>query len=134
FDSKKNEFNKPEEVKAYHILIKGDDDKALKKIKEIKAKVTPANFKSIASKETEDPSGLKKEGTLGWFAPGRMVPEFDKVAFSQKKGTISEPVKTQFGYHLIYVEDKKAAVTKTFDQVKDQIAEENVRKRKNKEL
>lgn len=127
-------YNKPEEVKARHILIQGDDAEALKKIKAIKSKVTPKNFADIAKKETEDPSGKQNGGDLGWFSSGRMVPEFEKVAFSMKEGQISDPVKTQFGYHLIYVEDKKAAETKPLDSVKSELARMAIQKTKAQDL
>jgi peptidyl-prolyl cis-trans isomerase D len=134
YERKKSTYSKPEQVKGYHILIQGQDKKAETKIKGIRKTLNKSNFKKIASKVTEDPSGKGNEGTLGWFSKGRMVPEFEKVAFSMKKGEISQPVKTQFGYHIIYVEDKKAASTKTFNQVKKELARENIRRTKTKEL
>lgn len=137
FNRNQAKFNKPEEVKARHILVRienGDEQAALKKIKAIRSKVTRKNFKSVANKETQDPSGKNNGGDLGWFSKGRMVPEFEKVAFTQKTGSISEPIKTQFGYHIILVEDKKKAVTKTFAQVQDEIAKEFIQKKKNTEL
>lgn len=127
-------YNKPEEVKARHILIAGDDAKSLEKIKAIKAKVTAKNFNDIAKKETEDPTGKANGGDLGWFSAGRMVPEFEKVAFTMKKGEISEPVKTQFGYHIIMVEDKKAADVKTLDSVKPELARIAIQKTKAQDL
>lgn len=127
-------YNKPEEVKARHILIKGADAKALEKITAIKAKVNPKNFAAVAGKETEDESGKTNGGDLGWFGAGRMVPEFEKVAFSMTKGQISEPVKSQFGYHLILVEDKKAAETKTLDSVKSELARLEIQKTKAQDL
>lgn len=127
-------YNKAEEVKARHILIKGDDAKALDKIKALKAKVTTKNFEAIASKETEDPTGKTTGGELGWFSRGRMVPEFDAVAFKLPAGQISEPVKTQFGYHLIYVEGKKGAETKPLDAAKTELAQLAIQKTKAQDL
>ncbi len=127
-------YNKSEEVKARHILIQGDDAKALEKIKALKARVNTKNFADIASKETEDQTGKSNGGELGWFSAGRMVPEFDAVAFKMVKGTISDPVKTQFGYHLIYLEDKKGAESKTLDMVKGQLAQMAVQKTKAQDL
>jgi peptidyl-prolyl cis-trans isomerase D len=118
FTDNLSKYNKPEEVKARHILIQGEEAKSLDKIKALKAKVNTKNFAEIAKKETEDPTGKANGGELGWFSAGRMVPEFDAVAFKMNKGEISAPVKTQFGYHLIYVEDKKGAEKKTFEEVK----------------
>lgn len=127
-------YNKPEEVKARHILINGEDDKALEKIKAIKSKVNTKNFASLASKESQDPTGKSNGGDLGWFARGRMVPEFENTAFGMKKGEISEPVKTQFGYHIIYVEDKRAAETKPLEAVKAELAQMAIQKTKASDL
>lgn len=127
-------YNQSEEIKARHILIKAEDPKALDKIKAIKATVNTKNFEKIAAKESEDPSGKTNGGDLGWFAKGRMVPEFENVAFKMKPGQISEPVKTQFGYHLIYLEDKKAAQTKPLESVKSELAQMAIQKTKAQDL
>lgn len=125
-------YVKAEEVKARHILITGD--KAEAKIKELKDKVNAKNFAAIASKETQDPTGKDKGGELGWFSKGRMVPEFDDVAFKLKVGEISAPVKTQFGYHLIFVEGKKAAEEKKLESVKQELAQLAIQKTKAQDL
>ncbi len=128
-------YNQAEEVKARHILIKGENDaKALEKVKALRAKVTPANFGTVAGKESEDPTGKTNGGDLGWFSRGRMVPEFDDVAFKMAKGSISEPIKTQFGYHLIYVEDKKASATKPLAAVQNELAQLAIQKTKAQDL
>lgn len=138
FNSMKNEFNKPKRINARHILIKEDPknkSKALKTANALRAKVTTKNFATIAGKETEDPSGKgSKGGSLGWFTKGKMVPEFEKVAFDMKPGQISQPVKTSFGYHIIYVEKKDEGVTKTLDQVKDVVAKRHLQKTSRDEL
>lgn len=129
-----SQYNQPEEVKARHILIKGDDDKALAKIKSIRKKVSPSNFAKVASQETEDATGTGNGGELGWFSRGRMVPEFEEVAFKMKKGEVSEPVKTQFGYHLIYVEDKKAAKVTPLSEVREELAQMAIQRTKPQDL
>jgi peptidyl-prolyl cis-trans isomerase D len=134
YEENKAIYNKPEEIKARHILVKGDDAKNLDKLKAIKAKLNAGNFASVAGKETEDPSGKSTGGELGWFARGKMVPEFEDVAFNLKKGQISEPVKTQFGYHLIFLEDKKEAQVKTLDDVKSDLARIAIQKTKAQDL
>ncbi len=126
-------YNTSEEVKARHILIR-EDEKALEKIQKIKSRVNPKNFATIASKETEDPTGKDNGGDLGWFSSGRMVPEFEKVAFSMNQGEISEPVKTQFGYHLIYLEGKKAAQVQPLESVKPELARLSLQKTKSQDL
>ncbi|MBI4456383.1 MAG: peptidylprolyl isomerase [Acidobacteria bacterium] len=101
-----------EEVRASHILLKVDDpakepevkQKAEKVLKEARA---GADFAKLAEKYSEDISGKGSGGDLGYFTRGRMVPEFEKVAFSLPAGQISDLVKTQYGYHIIKVTDKR---------------------------
>ena len=82
----------------------------------------------VAKEVTEDPSGKANGGDLGYFTKEQMVPEFSDTAFKLEKGQISEPVKTQFGWHVIKVEDKRAKALPTFDQVKPQIEQYVTRK------
>jgi peptidyl-prolyl cis-trans isomerase C len=90
------------EVHAAHILCKND-----KKAKEVMEKLGAGqSFAEMARKYSQCPSS-KSGGDLGWFSKGSMVPEFEKAAFEGEKGKILGPVKTQFGYHLIKVLDKK---------------------------
>lgn len=139
FNSMKKEFNKEARVKARHILLKvGKDAKeadVLAKAKKLRKKLTAGNFAKIAGKETQDPSGKgKKGGDLGWFTKGRMVPEFEKTAFSMKPGQISQPIKTSFGYHIIYVQKKEKEVKKTLAQVKNKVAKRHLQKSNRKAL
>ncbi len=136
FNERKEALSSPEEVKARHILVmnKKTDEETKKAIEEIQKGLTPANFQKIANEKTEDPSGKGKGGDLGFFPRGRMVPEFDDVAFNLKQGTISSPVKTQFGYHLILVESKKAEVKANIETAKATLATELIRKEKNEEV
>lgn len=125
FKNKKASLSKPARVKARHILLKGGkgkEDDVLKKIQGIAKKINVSNFQEMAKKHTEDPSGKTNGGDLSWFSKGRMVPAFEKVAFGMKPGTISNPVKTNFGYHLIYVEKKENAYIPTLDKHKKEIA------------
>jgi len=112
FEANKKKFAK-DEIKAAHILVK-DEKTAKKVLKEAMAK--GAKFGELAKKHSTGPSG-PKGGDLGWFGRGRMVPEFEKAAFSTKKGKIHPtPVKTQFGYHIIKVVDAKNAGKITFKE------------------
>jgi parvulin-like peptidyl-prolyl isomerase len=122
---KKNidEFKQKETVHARHILVKTEDEakKIINELKGLKGDALKAKFIELAKKHSTGPSG-KNGGDLGYFAQGQMVPAFNDKAFSMKKGTITtEPVKTQFGYHVIYVEDKKPSMTRSFDEVKPYI-------------
>ncbi|MBU0475295.1 MAG: peptidylprolyl isomerase [Bacteroidetes bacterium] len=89
-------------VKASHILIK-DEAQANVAYKELLA---GADFAKMAIEKSEDPGSGKNGGSLGWFGKGQMVTEFDKAAFDGKIGKIQSPIKTQFGWHIIRVEDK----------------------------
>lgn len=136
FEMRKESLSVQEEVKARHILIadKGNVAETLKAVEDLKKVLTVQNFQKLAKEKTDDPSGKTNGGDLGSFPKGRMVPEFDAVAFTQQPGTISTPVKTQFGYHFILVESKKPGVVATLDAHKNSIALEMVRKNKNEEL
>ena len=79
------------------------------------------DFNALAKELSEEPGADQSGGDLGFFAKDRMVPEFADAAFSQEIGTIGEPVRSQFGWHVIKVTDKKEAGKVPFDDVKDQI-------------
>ena len=123
------QFATPEMVRARHILILSDakasaedQAKAKAKIEEIAQRIKAGeDFGEVAKEISEDPGSAPQGGELGWFAHGQMVPEFDKASFALNPGELSEPVKTQFGWHLIQLEEKKAAGQKPLDEVKDQI-------------
>jgi peptidyl-prolyl cis-trans isomerase C len=105
-----------EEVHARHILVPTEDEaKAI--LAQLKA---GADFATLAKEKSKDPGGADG-GDLGYFTKEQMVPEFAAVAFKLDKGQISDPVKTQFGWHIIKVEDKRIKPTPTFEQVKGQI-------------
>ncbi len=115
-----------ERVTARHILLLTRGENALKdedakaKIAELKAKlVAGGDFEAIAKAESMDPGSKKDGGKLPRFGRGEMVPEFEKVAFGMKVGDTSDPVKTDFGYHIIKVE---AHETASFDECKEPIA------------
>jgi len=119
------EFTQQEQVKASHILVKTantTDAAARKKAEDLLKQLRAgANFEELARKNSDDPGSAMNGGSLGWFNHGAMVPEFDKAAFSQPKGQIGDLVKTQFGYHIIRVDDKHPAGVAPLDQVKDRI-------------
>jgi peptidyl-prolyl cis-trans isomerase D len=123
-----SKYKSPEQRKARHILIKTsekvNEKQALDKANTIRKELTFGNFNAKANKYTEDESGKNKGGDLGWFSKGNMVKEFEQTAFSMKKGTISDPVKTQFGYHIILLEDAKDEKVTPLTSVKKALAEE----------
>lgn len=118
-----------EEVRARHILFRVEDPKDEKasaaaeaKAKDVVAKVKKGeDFAKLATSLTEDPSGKENGGDLGYFTKDQMVPEFADKAFTMKPGDVSDPVKTQFGWHVIKLEDKRQKPLPTFDEVKPQI-------------
>ena len=130
YDGHKGDWD---EVTARHILIRFQgsqaplrpgqkeltEAEALQKAKDLKAKIAAgAKFAEVAQAESDDVGSGANGGDLGAFAKGRMVPEFEKVAFSQPVGQVGDPVKTQFGYHLILVEKRES---KQFEQAKAEI-------------
>jgi len=128
YEDNLQQYSTPEQVRASHILLKteGKDDAAVKKqAEDLLAKVKAgADFAQLATKYSEDDTSKVKGGDLDFFGKGSMVPEFDKVAFSMKPGEISDLVKTQYGYHIIKVTDKKAASTKPLEEVRAQIEDQ----------
>src|SRR5271167_939117 len=105
-----------QEIHARHILLPTEEDakKALARVK------GGEDFAKVANEVSKDTAG--DGGDLGWFTKDRMVPEFSDAAFKLKKGEISEPVKTQFGWHIIQVEDTRTKTFPPFEQLKDQAA------------
>jgi parvulin-like peptidyl-prolyl isomerase len=118
-------FQIPATVHARHILV--PDEKTAKeiieKIKPLKGDKLKDKFIELAKAESKGPTSTKG-GDLGSFAKGQMVPEFDKAVFALKKGEITlVPIKTQFGFHVIYLESTEDASTIAFDEVKDKIVQ-----------
>jgi len=125
YEKNKDQFiEKTDRAKARHILVNSEDE-AKKIIDELKkSKDVEKTFIDLAKKSSIGPSKTSG-GELGWFDEKRMVPEFSKAAFALKKGEFTKtPVKTQFGYHVIYLQDRVNKGDKIpFDEVKDQIKE-----------
>ncbi|HEU4952282.1 MAG TPA: peptidyl-prolyl cis-trans isomerase [Holophagaceae bacterium] len=120
------QFTTPAQAKARHILFTASNEtqyaEALKKAQDLRAKLVKGlDFAKAAEEFSQDPSAKGRGGDLGWFDASKMVKEFSDAAFKLKKGEISEPVKTQFGYHLIQLEDTKPAQVKPFEEVKAQL-------------
>jgi len=123
YEKNKDKFMQKETVHARHILVK--DEKTAKEIidqlKPLKGEALKAKFIELAKAKSTGPSG-SKGGDLGDFTKGQMLPEFSKAVWALKVGDItSAPVKTHFGYHVIYLEGKSDAKPIPYDKVKDQI-------------
>ncbi|WP_409561401.1 peptidylprolyl isomerase [Hyphomicrobium sp. B1] len=106
-----------EEVSARHILV--DTEAEAKALKEKIDK--GADFAQLAKENSKDPGSKDDGGNLGYFGHGQMVPQFEEVVFKLKKGEVSDPVKTQFGWHLVKLEDRRVKQPPAFDIVKDRI-------------
>jgi peptidyl-prolyl cis-trans isomerase C len=104
------------EIHARHILLPTEDEAkaALARIK------NGEDFAKVATELSKDPGG--EGGDLGWFTKDKMVPEFADAAFKMEPGQVSEPVKSQFGWHVIKVEEKRMKTFPSFEQIKDQAA------------
>ena len=104
------------EVRARHILVETEDE-AKAVVEELKK---GADFAELAKKKSKDP-GASDGGDLGFFTKDQMVPEFSAVAFVLEPGKVSDPVKSQFGWHIIKVEEKRNRKAPDFEQVKSQV-------------
>ncbi|MBO0911102.1 MAG: peptidylprolyl isomerase [Acidobacteria bacterium] len=134
YDQHRGQYQVPEQVNVRHILIKtplaGPDGKidpkgleaARSKAEDILKQVKAGgDFAELAKKNSEDPGSAKSGGSLGWIGRGRTVPEFEKTAFSLAKGATSDVVQSSYGFHIIHVDDKQEAHSKSLDEVKSQI-------------
>jgi peptidyl-prolyl cis-trans isomerase D len=128
YNSNSQQYETPEQVRASHILLKteGKDDATVKaKAEELLKKAKAgADFAELAKANSEDEASAKNGGDLDYFGRGRMVPEFDQVAFALQPGQISDVVKTQYGYHIIKTTDRKAATTRPLAEVRQQLSDQ----------
>ena len=124
------QYQVPNRVHVEHILLMtvgaGKTDAEVEEIRKkaediLNQAKKGANFEDLAKKYSEDPGTKDKGGDLGWIVQGQTVAEFEKAAFSLPKGSISDLVKTQYGFHILKIIDKESAHTKPFDEVKDSI-------------
>ena len=137
YESHKDEFKTPEMVRSRHILIKtdpsaSDNDKknAKEKAEDILKKIKSGeDFAKLASDISDDTGSKPKGGELGFFPKGRMVQSFEDAAFSLKPGEVSGIVETQFGYHIIKVEEKKEPGMEPFDTAKEKIKQKLLQER-----
>ena len=106
-----------EEVHARHVLVESEDE-----ARKIAARLRGGeDFAKVAAEVSKDPGSKAEGGDLGWFTRERMVAPFAETAFKMDAGKISDPVKTQFGWHVIKVEEKRVKPVPAFEEMKDQI-------------
>ncbi len=123
FEKEENQkaYLKPEQRLASHILL-NDGDGAEDQINDLKAQLDAgADFAELAKAHSQDPGSAASGGDLGWVSPGDMVEDFETALFALEAGNVSEPVKTEFGYHLIQLNEIKAPELPVFEAVKDDI-------------
>jgi parvulin-like peptidyl-prolyl isomerase len=123
YEKNKDKFKQPETVTASHILVKTEKEakEVIELLKPLSGAKLKSEFVTLAKAKSTGPSG-PKGGDLGTFAKGQMVPEFAEAVWALKDGTITlDAVKTQFGYHIIYLEKKNTAQALAYDQVKEKI-------------
>jgi peptidyl-prolyl cis-trans isomerase C len=117
YDDQVKMLKTEEEVQARHILV-GSEEQA----KDLADKIAKGgDFAALAKENSVDAGSKENGGMLGFFGKGQMVPQFEQAAFGLEKGAVSKPVQSQFGWHIIKVEDKRQKPPPSFDQVKDQI-------------
>ncbi|WP_237426667.1 MULTISPECIES: peptidylprolyl isomerase [unclassified Delftia] len=119
-------FKAEEQVRVRHILVSGQDDAAKAKAEQLLKQLRDgADFAKLAEQESADKSNAAKGGDLGFFGKGKMVPAFETAAFGlKKKGELSDVVATQFGFHIIQLEEHRAAGTKLFEEVRPALLRE----------
>ena len=120
FDKNHTLFDKPDQVRARHILV-ADSNTANTVLAKLKS---GGSWDALAKQYSTDPSSKDKGGELGFFGRGQMVAPFQEAAFTAKVGQIVGPVKSPFGYHIIQVEEKKPALKASFASTKDQIKQQ----------
>lgn len=122
------QYSTPEQIRASHVLLKTEgktEADVRKQAEDILAKARAgADFAQLATKFSEDDASAKQGGDLDYFGRGRMVREFEEAAFALQPGQISDVVKTQYGFHVIKLTDRKAAATRPIDEVRPQITEQ----------
>jgi peptidyl-prolyl cis-trans isomerase C len=126
YRAKPERFKVAEEVKIRHILIAEKTAESRAKAEDVLAELKKgADFATLAKESSADVSSAAKGGDLGYFAKGRMVPEFDAAAFAlQKSGETSGLVETKFGYHILQLDDRRPPRTRPFEEVRDELMKE----------
>ncbi len=120
YDEYVKDFKPVEEVHARHILVATEEE-----AKAVKAELDGGKpFEVLAMEKTTDPSGKQNGGDLGFFSKGMMVPEFEAVAFTLEPGKISDPVQSQFGWHIIKLEEKRMSAPPPIEQLEQQLGQQ----------
>ncbi len=125
YDGQIGALKPEEEVRARHILVESKD-----KAREIFEKIAHgSDFAQLARENSKDPGSKDQGGELGFFVRGQMVPQFEEAAFKLKQGEISEPFESQFGWHIIRVDERRQRAAPGFETVKDRVVASMIHKR-----
>jgi len=132
YEQRSSLYNMPEQVRARHILLSLEAEASAEEAADVERRANEiltqiragADFAALASELSEDPGSKGNGGDLGFFARGQMVKQFEDAAFSLEPGTVSELVKTEYGYHIIRVEEHRAAQQRSFEEVRGELAAE----------
>jgi parvulin-like peptidyl-prolyl isomerase len=132
YEQRSSLYNMPEQVRARHILLSLGAEASAEEAAAVELRASEiltqiregADFAALASELSEDPGSKSNGGDLGFFARGQMVKEFEDAAFSLEPGTVSELVKTEYGYHVIRVEEHRDAQQRSFEEIREEIASE----------
>ncbi len=125
YDDKVKMIPAEDEVEARHILVESED-----KAKEVLEKINKGDdFTKLAEEYSSDPGSKAQGGKLGYFSKGQMVKEFEEAAFALKKGEVSKPVKSQFGWHVIKLDDRRTKPLPTYEEVKVHIVDSMVQQK-----
>jgi len=124
YDAAPQKFETPEQVRVRHILVSAKACEAETRARELlaKARQPGADFAALAKENSDDPGSAARGGDLGFFERGRMTPAFEAAAFSLKQpGDLSDVVKTEFGYHVIRLEEHKPAQRRSYEEVRGEL-------------
>jgi peptidyl-prolyl cis-trans isomerase D len=132
YEQRSSLYNMPEQVRARHILLSLGADASAEEAADVQLRADEiltqiregADFAALASELSEDSGSKINGGDLGFFARGQMVKEFEDAAFSLEPGTVSELVKSEYGYHVIWVEEHRDAQLRSFEEVREDLATE----------
>jgi peptidyl-prolyl cis-trans isomerase D len=132
FEGQRSRFESPEEVRARHILVRVSQAASEEEVGEAEARAQALlarlqageEFDSVARETTDDSASRESGGDLGFFRRGQMVPEFEEAAFAATPGELVGPVRSNFGFHVIRVEEHKQAVNQTLEDVREELAKE----------
>lgn len=130
YEDNKEAFGQPATVSARHILVETEEEANKAREEILSGKIS---FGDAAMKYSTCPSN-QQGGNLGEFSKGMMVPEFEEAAFTSEIGKVTEPVKTQFGYHLVLVDAKNEASIKSFEEVKDSVLDNLIKENQHKKI